>query len=110
MWLVKCVTKPRFGTPCDSQHVKQSEKLHHSTSSFITLAEVELENVRLSVSEILEVFITTLNADDKYSLRNRKNLPHSFQLQLSKKQKISFESFATCLKSTSNFEDFKKRR
>ena len=80
------------------------------SNSFITLAEVELENVRLSVSEILEVFITTLNADDKYSLRNRKNLLHSFQLQLSKKQKISFESFATCLKSTSNFEDFKKRR
>ena len=80
------------------------------SNSFITLAEAELENGRLSVSEILEVFITTLSADDKYSPRNRENLPHSVQLQLSKKQKIYFESFATCLKSAPNFGHFKKRR
>ena len=51
---------------------------------FITLAKVELETVRLSVSEILGVFVNTLTADDTYSLRNRKNLQHSVQLRLSK--------------------------
>ena len=43
--------------------------------SFITLAETESENIGLSVSEIVEVFVNTLAADDKYSLRDRKNLP-----------------------------------
>ena len=55
---------------------------------FITFTKIELENVCLSISEILGVFVNTLTADDKYSLRNRKNLPKPIQLQLSKKNKI----------------------
>ena len=47
-----------------------------------------MENVRLSVSEILGVFAITLTNDDKYSLRNRENLPEPIQLQLSKKNKF----------------------
>ena len=69
--------KPRLRTTCDSQHVKQSEKLHHNSPSycFINLAKIELENVGLSVFQILGVFVNTLPANAKYSLRNRKNLP-----------------------------------
>ena len=55
---------------------------------FITLTKIELENIRLSVSEILGVFVYTLTADDMYSLCNRKNLRQPIQLKLSKKQKI----------------------
>ena len=51
---------------------------------FITLAKVELETVRLSVSEILGAFVNTLTAHDTYSLRNRNNLQDSVQLRLSK--------------------------
>ena len=56
--------------------------------SFITLAKIELEIIRLTVSEMLGVFVNTLTADDKYSLRNRKNLPQPIQLQLSRKRKF----------------------
>ena len=51
----------------------------------MTFAKIELQNNRFSVPEILGVFFNTLTADDKYSLCNRKNLPHSTELQLSKK-------------------------
>ena len=65
-----------FRTTRESQYVRKSEKnapqhFHHIVSSLSQKSE--LENVRLSVSEILAVFVNTLSADCKYSLRNRKN-------------------------------------
>ena len=79
----------RFRTQCDSQHVKQSKKLHRSISMriFHHFAKSKLENFHLSVSEIVGLFISTLTATDKYCLCNRENLPPPIQLQLSKKQK-----------------------
>ena len=47
---------------------------HHFGKNF------ELENVGLSVSKILGVFVNTLAANDKHSLRNRKNLRLQIQL------------------------------
>ena len=97
--------KPRFTTPFDSQHVKHSEKHPQSTSSycFITFAKIELENLGLSVSEILGVLFNTLTANEQYSLRNRKNLRQPIQLQLSKKHIFFFFLFfARYLRSTSN--------
>ena len=41
----------------------------------ITLTKTELENIRLSKSEILGVFVNTMTADDKYSLGKREKLP-----------------------------------
>ena len=76
---------------------------------FITLREVELENIRLSVSEILGVFVESLSADVMYTLHNRKTLPKWIQRQLSKKQKIFALLFAAYLKSTSNGEHFEKK-
>ena len=55
---------------------------------FITLAKTDLENVRLSVSEIPGVFVKTLTGHDKYYLRSRNNLQQPIQLQLSTKQKV----------------------
>ena len=84
--------KPCFGTPCDSQHVKESEKVTKALPPyhFITLAKIELENVRPSLSEILGVFVNTLTANDKYYLHNRKNLRKPIQLQLPTKEKSFF--------------------
>ena len=80
----------RVRTPSDRQHDKQSEKAHRSISNilFITLAKIVFENIRCSVSEIVGVFVNTLTADEKYSLRNRDNLPQPIQLQLPEKQKF----------------------
>ena len=43
--------KPRFRTPCDSQLVKESEKLNHSTSIVL------FHHINVSVSEIEGVFV-----------------------------------------------------
>ena len=51
-----------------------------------------------------------MTADDKYSLRNRKNLTQPIQQLLSKKQKkFFFNFFSAYLKSTSNVEHFEKK-
>ena len=90
MWVVKC----RKGSM--SEHlakVNMLNSLKNCTTALpsyclITLAKTELKNVGLSLSEMLGVFFNTLIADNKYSLRNRKNLRQPIQLQLFKKQKI----------------------
>ena len=90
IWLVKCL-KSLF-----SEHrltVSMLNSLKTCTTAlpsyfFITFTKIELENVCLSISETLGVFVNTLTADDKYSLCNRKNLPQPIQLQLSKKNKF----------------------
>ena len=68
--------------------------------SFITLAEIEFQNVCLSTFEFLSVLSNTLTADEKYSLCNKKNLLQPIQLQLSKKQKICSQFFPGYLKCT----------
>ena len=50
-----------------------------------------------------------MTADDKYSVRNRKNLTQPIQQLLSKKQKKFSQFFATCLKSKSNVDQFEKK-
>ena len=67
---------------------------------FIILAKIELENFGLSVTEALAVFVNTMSPNGKYSFHNRKNLPQSIQLQLSKKEKFSSQFLATYLKFT----------
>ena len=111
MWLVKCL-KSLFAKYLPTVNMLNSQKTCTtalSLYSLITLAQSELQNVPLSVSQILGVFVITLTIDDKYSLRNRKNLPQTIQLQLSKTQKNWSECFAAYMKPTSNFEHFEKK-
>ena len=55
----------------------------------------------LVICEIVGLFVNTLTADDKYSLRNSENLRQPIQMQLSKKSQF----FAAFLKCTSPFHD-----
>ena len=55
------------------------------------------------------LFIKSLTADYKCSLRNRENLPQPIQMQLSKKRKTFSEFFTPFLKSTSIFEYFDEK-
>ena len=75
---------------------------------FVTLIKIEVENVGLRLSQILRMFVKTLTAHDKYSLRNRKNLCQPIQLQLCKKQKTCAQFFAAYLRFTPNVEHFVK--
>ena len=61
------------------------------------------------MSDILGLFVQTLNSDDKYSLCSWKNLLQPIQMQLFQTQKTLSEFFAAYLKSTSNFEHFGKK-
>ena len=63
----------------------------------------------LVTSKIIRLFVSTLTADDKYSLCNRKNLSQPIQMQLSKKQKFFAEFLAAYVKFTSKFEHFEKK-
>ena len=63
----------------------------------------------LVTSQMLELFLNTLTADDKYSLHNIENLQQPIQLHLSKKQKTFANFFSPILKLTSNFEHFETK-
>ena len=108
MWLVKYL-KSLFSEHRSTVNILNSLKNCTATLPlycFITLAKIKMGNARVSVSEILGVFVNTLTSDGKYFLRNRQNLPQSIQLQMSKIQKSFSQFFAQYLKSTSNFEHF----
>ena len=63
----------------------------------------------LVICKILRLFFfKTLSAEGKYSLLNTDNLKQPFQMQLSQKQKTFSEFFSKFLKSSLNFEYFKK--
>ena len=111
MWLVKCLKS------LVSYHLAGVNMLNNlknctttlPSSCFITFTKIELVNGRLIVSEIVGVFVNTSTPDDKYSLRNRENLPQPIQLKLSKKQKIFSHFFAAFQKSASNVKHFEKK-
>ena len=58
---------------------------------------------------MLRRFVTTLTADDKYSLLNRQILTQPIQILLSQKQKTFSQFFFAFLKSTLNFEHFQRK-
>ena len=67
---------------------------------FITLEKIELENVRISVPEILGIFVNTSAANNNHPLCNRKEVPQPIELQLAKEQEIFNQFFPAYLRST----------
>ena len=64
----------------------------------------------LVLSEILTLFVNTLNVDDKYSRRNMLNFTKQLEAQLSQKNKKNFsEIFLSFLKYVLNLEHFEKK-
>ena len=63
----------------------------------------------LVLCKILSLFVNTLTDDDKYSLLYRDNLMQPIQILLSQKQKNFSQFFSSFLKSTLNFERFRKK-
>ena len=63
----------------------------------------------LVLCKIIGLFVNTLSEDDRYCLLYKDNLLQPIQILLSQKQK-SFSQFGSAfLKSTLNFEHFKKK-
>ena len=61
------------------------------------------------ISGIFGLFVYTLITNDNYCLRNRDNLPHPTQMQLSKKKRKISQFFDAFLECKSNFENFEKK-
>ena len=57
----------------------------------------------------LKLFVNTLSADDKYSLRNRDNLTQRNRTILSQKQKPFYQLLLAFSKSALNLEHFQKK-
>ena len=62
----------------------------------------------LATCKIPGLFLSTLAAEEKYSLLNKDNLTQPIQLQFSKKQKNNSEFFSAFFKSRSNFKHLEK--
>ena len=60
-------------------------------------------------SEILTLFVNTLNVHDKYSRRNMLNFTQQFEAPLSQRQKTFSGWFLAFLKCALNLEDFEKK-
>ena len=58
---------------------------------------------------MLRLFVNKLTPDDKYSLLNRDKVKQPIQILLSEKQKSFSEFFSSFLKSTLNFQHFRKK-
>ena len=63
----------------------------------------------LVLCKILSMFANTLTDDDKYCLLYRDNLTKPIQILLSRKQNNFSRFFSAFLKSTLNFEHFRKK-
>ena len=59
--------------------------------------------------KILRLFVNKLTPDDKYSLLNRDKVKQPIQILLSEKQKSFSQFFSSFLKSTLNFQQFRKK-
>ena len=79
------------------------------SSDFFTTLSESWETSLLVICEILGYFANTLTADEKYSLRNRKLVRQTIQIQLSKKQIPFSKIFEPFLKPISIFEDFERK-
>ena len=91
---------------------KHCSNLHDSSFFHISLSLREnfsFKKAFLVISEILRPFVITFTPDDRYSVGNRETLPHTIQIQLSKKLKYFSRFFTAFLKSTLNFEDLEKK-
>ena len=53
--------------------------------------------------------MSTLTAEEKYSLRNRNNLSQHIQLEWSKKEKLLSHFFGAYMKYKSNLEHFESK-
>ena len=81
MWLDNCIKSPvskNFSTVNLLKCPKDLGNMHHSTFIILSHYSQEYRGRKMSllvISEILGLFVNTLAADDKYSLRKSENLP-----------------------------------
>ena len=96
--VVRQISKKLFlKRPFNKWHGKQAETLlksprHDLYHIYWSLwRQLSWKKSLLSICKILELFLNTLTADDKYSLLNKGKLTQSIHMHLSKKKKTFFQ-------------------
>ena len=108
--------KSRFKGSFKKQHGKCAQTLLKCEGQLLChiywslLTQLSYKKYLLVICKISRLFINTLSADGEYSLFNRDNLTQRIQMQLSRKQKSFSEFFSAFLKSSLNFQHFRKER
>ena len=106
--------RPRLIKAFKSEHAKASEALmksawQHFYNVFSWLWwRLRCKMSLLVICEILGLFLNTLFADDKYSLRNGEKLHNQFKWNYLRNKRL-FWNFDGFLKFTSNFETFEEK-
>ena len=83
---------------------------HLYTTAPLILDNSCCNKLLLVQSEMLELFVNTLTADDKYSRHIRETFHEKIQMQLSQKPNSFCQFHIGFLKSTSNSEYFEKKK
>ena len=98
--VVRQISKKLFlKRPFNKWHGKQAETLlksprHDLYHIYWSLwRQLSWKKSLLSICKILELFLNTLTADDKYSLLNKDKLTQSIHMHLSKKEKLFLNFF-----------------
>ena len=106
---------PHFRAHFDSEHIKASQTLiksawQHFYHTFRSLLpRYTCKKSLLVVFEPLGLFLKTLTADDKYSLRKSENLRDPIEMQLYNILKTFSQHFAQLVQSTSTFKHFERK-
>ena len=79
------------------------------SSSLITVKVIALQKPFLDIWIFFRPFLTTLTADDKYSLISKDKWMETIQMHLYQKQNIFSKFFSAFFKSALNFEHFQKK-
>ena len=104
-----------FRDPFEKQHGKlvqtllksERQNLYHNDWSL--WRQLSFKRSLLEICKLLRNFINTLTTNDKYFLLNTDKLTQQIQMQLSQKRKTSSQFFSEFLKSSLNFDIFKKK-
>ena len=111
----KCLKRPGWEIPLKNNMVnvqKHCWNLHNNTF-ILFIGHLQVTGVRKSLSywhaKSWDCFLTQWLPIKRILLLNKDNLTIPIQMQLSQKQKLFSELFATFLKSTINFKYFEKR-
>ena len=107
--------KFRFRLPFQKEHGKgvstlfkfERQNLYHIYWS--TRRQFSCKKSLLVICKSLRLFVNTMSAVDKCSLRNTDNLMQPIHIQLSQKLKTFSEFFSWFSKSGLNFEHFQKK-
>ena len=108
--------KSSFRGPFEKGHGKraktllESERQHLYHIYWSLWRQLSFKKCLLEICKFLWFFVSTLTADDEYSLFNRENLTQPTQIQLSQKDKTLYQLVPPFLKYNFDFEHFQKKR